>query len=156
MRLGVSAWRLYGQRRGIGGYIEYILNYWNPLLDDADRVTVFVHEPFDSVTLKLSSAFSSHVVRPTRPMLSGRTCCCRGPCCDESPLGERCGRTAARLFLRKGGFCPPSAGLLVAPKTAACGRGDYWRRPWAPRRGSGLRFAFNRSLVFRAPPKGTR
>ena len=64
MHIGVSAWRLYGQRLGIGRYIEYQLKHWSLALADADRVTVFVHEPFDSGALGLSDAFSMRVIRP--------------------------------------------------------------------------------------------
>lgn len=64
MKIGVSAWRLSGQRLGIGRYIEYLLKYWSPILQPADRVTVFVHESFDPATLSLSPAFSSQTVRP--------------------------------------------------------------------------------------------
>jgi glycosyltransferase involved in cell wall biosynthesis len=45
MRIGVSAWRLTGQRLGIGRYIEYLLQYWGTMLDPSDEVTVFVREP---------------------------------------------------------------------------------------------------------------
>lgn len=64
MKIGVSAWRLFGQRLGVGRYIEYLLKYWTPVLQPADRVTVFVHEPFDPTPLSLSEAFSSRIVRP--------------------------------------------------------------------------------------------
>jgi glycosyltransferase involved in cell wall biosynthesis len=65
MHIGVSGWRLRGQRLGIGRYIEYILKYWSPLLQADDRVTIFVHEPLDTRALGLSSAFTVKIVRPT-------------------------------------------------------------------------------------------
>jgi glycosyltransferase involved in cell wall biosynthesis len=64
MRIGVSAWRLFGQRLGIGRYIEYMLKHWSTMLAPHDQVDVFVHEPFDRDALQLSSSFSTHVVRP--------------------------------------------------------------------------------------------
>src|SRR5690349_13993372 len=64
MHIGVSAWRLAGQRLGIGRYIEYILKYWNPLLASDDRVSIYVHEPFNRRSLSLSDAFESRIVRP--------------------------------------------------------------------------------------------
>jgi glycosyltransferase involved in cell wall biosynthesis len=64
MHVGVSAWRLSGQRLGIGRYIEYILKNWTPLLLEGDRVTVFAHARPDLRSLALSPAFTVRVVRP--------------------------------------------------------------------------------------------
>jgi len=64
MKLGISAWRLYGQRLGIGRYIEYMLKHWNKMLEPTDRVTLFVHEPLDKNYLNLSDAFSVQVIKP--------------------------------------------------------------------------------------------
>lgn len=64
MHIGVSAWRLHGQRFGIGRYIEYILKHWNTMLGPEDRVTVFTRTPFDPGSLGLSGAFRTQVVRP--------------------------------------------------------------------------------------------
>src|SRR6266567_818235 len=64
MRIGVSAWRLAGQRLGIGRYIEYLLRHWNSMLDPHDKVTVFLREDLDTSTLGLSSAFSTRIIRP--------------------------------------------------------------------------------------------
>jgi glycosyltransferase involved in cell wall biosynthesis len=64
MHIGFSAWRLVGQRLGIGRYIEYMLKYWNGLLEPSDRVTVFVHEPFDPSSLGLSDQFRVEVINP--------------------------------------------------------------------------------------------
>jgi glycosyltransferase involved in cell wall biosynthesis len=64
MRLGVSAWRLSGQRLGIGRYIEYMLRHWSTILEPADKVDVFVHEAFDTKELGLSKAFSPYVIQP--------------------------------------------------------------------------------------------
>jgi len=47
MKIGVSAWRLYGQRLGIGRYIEYLLKNWNAILRTDDQVSLYVHEPFN-------------------------------------------------------------------------------------------------------------
>ena len=64
MHIGFSAWRLAGQRLGIGRYIEYMLKYWNGLLEPSDRVTIFVHEPFDPSSLNLSDQFRVEVIKP--------------------------------------------------------------------------------------------
>ena len=64
MHIGVSAWRLHGQRLGVGRYIEYILKEWNTMLGPADRVTVFTRSPLDTRALGLSSAFTAQILRP--------------------------------------------------------------------------------------------
>lgn len=64
MHIGVSAWRLHGQRLGIGRYIEYILKEWNTLLGPQDRVTVFTRSPLDTSALGLSSAFTTRILQP--------------------------------------------------------------------------------------------
>ncbi len=64
MHIGVSAWRLHGQRFGIGRYIEYLLKQWTTMLAAGDRVTIFTRDPFDPGTLGLSSAFTNQVIRP--------------------------------------------------------------------------------------------
>ena len=64
MHIGVSAWRLGGQRLGIGRYIQYLLRYWNPILGAGDRVTVFTHAPLDLRAEGLSEQFAVDVVRP--------------------------------------------------------------------------------------------
>lgn len=64
MHIGVSAWRLHGQRLGIGRYIEYILKEWNAMLGPADRVTVFTRSPRETSALGLSSAFTTRVLQP--------------------------------------------------------------------------------------------
>jgi glycosyltransferase involved in cell wall biosynthesis len=64
MRIGLSAWRLAGQRLGIGRYIEYLLKYWNGLLEPSDRVIIFVHEPFEPRSLSLSDQFQIEVIKP--------------------------------------------------------------------------------------------
>jgi glycosyltransferase involved in cell wall biosynthesis len=64
MHIGVSAWRLNGQHLGIGRYIEYILKYWNTMLEPEDRVTLFTRETLDPQALGLSSAFTTRVLKP--------------------------------------------------------------------------------------------
>ena len=64
MHIGVSAWRLHGQRLGVGRYIEYILKEWNTMLGPADRVTIFTRSPLDMQALGLSSAFTTQILRP--------------------------------------------------------------------------------------------
>jgi glycosyltransferase involved in cell wall biosynthesis len=63
MRIGVSAWRLTGQRLGIGRYIEYLLRYWRTMLDPGDKVTVFVREPVAPPAPEIS-------IRVLRPALT--------------------------------------------------------------------------------------
>lgn len=57
MRFGVNALRLSGQRLGIGRYIEYLLKDWDGMLENGDRVVVYVREPFGAAELGLSDAF---------------------------------------------------------------------------------------------------
>jgi glycosyltransferase involved in cell wall biosynthesis len=64
MNIGVSAWRLHGQRLGIGRYIEYLLKYWNESLDPTEHVTIYVHEPLLAGSPKLSERFTTRLVRP--------------------------------------------------------------------------------------------
>ena len=64
MNIGFSAWRLYGQRLGVGRYIEYLLKYWNESLTPSDRVTIFGHEALPPGYLGLSTQFSSKLVLP--------------------------------------------------------------------------------------------
>jgi glycosyltransferase involved in cell wall biosynthesis len=64
VHIGVSGWRLHGQRLGMGRYIEYQLKYWAPALQPAERVTVYVHEPFEPRSIGLPSTYSARVIRP--------------------------------------------------------------------------------------------
>ena len=64
MNIGVSAWRLHGQRMGVGRYIEYLLKHWNAMLLADDRVSLYVHERFNREPLNLSAAFTARIVRP--------------------------------------------------------------------------------------------
>ena len=64
MHIGVSAWRLHGQRLGIGRYIEYLLKHWSGMLDADERVTLFTREPLDVGPLGLTPAFTVRVVGP--------------------------------------------------------------------------------------------
>ena len=64
MRIGVSAWRLAGQRLGVGRYIEYMLKYWSEQLDAQDHVTVYVREPMSAEALGLGPRFSFEAVTP--------------------------------------------------------------------------------------------
>lgn len=64
MHAGVSAWRLAGQRLGIGRYIEYQLRYWGAMLGPEDRVSVYLRERIDPAGLGLTPAFSTRMVTP--------------------------------------------------------------------------------------------
>lgn len=64
MHIGVSAWRLHGQRYGIGRYIEYLLRHWTAMIEPGDRVTIFTRSPLDMRALGLSPAFTNHVIQP--------------------------------------------------------------------------------------------
>ena len=64
MHIGVSAWRLHGQRLGIGRYIEYILKHWSTMLASDERVTLFTREPLDLEALGLTRAFTTRILRP--------------------------------------------------------------------------------------------
>jgi len=62
VRIGISAWRLEGQRLGIGRYIEYLVKYWGRMLEPSDRAVLYVHEPLDPASLP--PTFDVKVVRP--------------------------------------------------------------------------------------------
>ena len=64
MNIGVSAWRLCGQRLGIGRYIEHLLKQWNTMLQPEDRVSVFVNKPDHNLAETLSGQFAFETVRP--------------------------------------------------------------------------------------------
>lgn len=64
MRLGVSAWRLQGQRLGIGRYIEYLIKYWGKMLAAPDRVIVYTHQPLDEGFSDLPGTIENRLVRP--------------------------------------------------------------------------------------------
>jgi glycosyltransferase involved in cell wall biosynthesis len=63
MRIGINARRLAGQRLGVARYIEYMLKYWDGMLDPTERVVVFSREPLAGPPL--SSAFEMRVL-PSR------------------------------------------------------------------------------------------
>jgi glycosyltransferase involved in cell wall biosynthesis len=65
VKIGVDAFRLSGQRLGIGRYIEYLLKHWDNMLDPSERVIVYVREPLDRSTLGLSDSFEVRVL-PSR------------------------------------------------------------------------------------------
>lgn len=65
MHIGVNARRLAGQPFGVARYIQYLLRYWDRLLPVADRVSVFVREPFDTREIGLSDRISARVLRPS-------------------------------------------------------------------------------------------
>lgn len=64
MKVGISAWRLHGQRLGIGRYIEYLLKGWNAVLEPGDHVTIFGHEPLRAGYLDLSAQFTRTLIHP--------------------------------------------------------------------------------------------
>lgn len=64
MKVGVSAWRLYGQRLGVARYIEYLLKHWSTMIRPDDRVTLYVHQPADPELLRLSERYDARLVRP--------------------------------------------------------------------------------------------
>lgn len=65
MRFGVDGIRLSGQRFGIGRYTEYLLKHWNRMLEDDERVVLFVRDRLDTAALGLSDAFEVCVL-PSR------------------------------------------------------------------------------------------
>lgn len=64
MNIGVNARRLSGQRLGIGRYIEYMLKHWQDMLEQSERVTLYVREPLNG-SLSLSDAFTVETLRPS-------------------------------------------------------------------------------------------
>ncbi len=64
MRVGVSAWRLFGQPLGVARYVEYLLKHWSGMLEPAESVTLFLHEPLTAELSGLSNAIDSRLVHP--------------------------------------------------------------------------------------------
>ena len=64
MRFGVSGWRLSGQPLGVARYTEYILQYWQDMLEPSDDPTVFVCEPLTPNRARRFSRYKFQVVKP--------------------------------------------------------------------------------------------
>ena len=64
MRLGINAYRLCGQRNGIGRYIEYMVQYWDKMLNATDRMTVYLREPLGDYKYSVSSKTTFEVLSP--------------------------------------------------------------------------------------------
>jgi glycosyltransferase involved in cell wall biosynthesis len=60
----MNAWRLTGQRLGIGRYIEYLLKNWNRMLLPPDNVILYVPKHLSENDLKLSEVFRMKVLPP--------------------------------------------------------------------------------------------
>jgi glycosyltransferase involved in cell wall biosynthesis len=71
MRIGVNAWRLRGQRTGVGRYLHNVLRHWTDeaLAGRADRVTAYTPVPLGAET-PLPPTIRERVVRPDWPMLA--------------------------------------------------------------------------------------
>jgi glycosyltransferase involved in cell wall biosynthesis len=57
MRVAVNAFRLSGQKLGVGRYLEHLLHDWQGMLEPDDAVLVCVRDRHDARTLRLSDAF---------------------------------------------------------------------------------------------------
>src|SRR5918999_2030293 len=70
MRIGVNAWRLRGQRTGVGRYLHGVLRHWTDeaLAGRADRVTLYTPTPLAAET-PLPPSIRRRVVGPDWPML---------------------------------------------------------------------------------------
>ncbi len=64
MRFGINAWRLTGQRLGIGRYIEYLVKNWNRMLSPSDSVTLYVPRQLEENSLHLSEVFKIKILPP--------------------------------------------------------------------------------------------
>jgi glycosyltransferase involved in cell wall biosynthesis len=64
MHIGVSGWRLSGQRLGVARYTEYLLKHWNALLNRDEQVTVYANQPLEKNFLGLSDQFTVQVIQP--------------------------------------------------------------------------------------------
>jgi glycosyltransferase involved in cell wall biosynthesis len=62
--IAVNARRLAGQRLGVGRYIEYLVRYWDQMLEGDEQVVLYSEEPVDLHELELSNSISSAVLRP--------------------------------------------------------------------------------------------
>ena len=70
MRFGINAYRLSGQRLGVGRYVEYMLKNWGPMLGPGDDLTVYVQEPLDLEHLHLPETCRQKVLKPRLPGLA--------------------------------------------------------------------------------------
>jgi glycosyltransferase involved in cell wall biosynthesis len=67
VRIAFNAQRLAGQRLGVGRYIEYMIKYWNTMLDETDEMTVFLRralEPAALESLELSGKVTTKLLPP--------------------------------------------------------------------------------------------
>jgi glycosyltransferase involved in cell wall biosynthesis len=62
--IGVNARRLEGQPLGVARYIEYLLGYWQTMLEPEESVTLFLRAPLEPGRAPQSPAFTTRVVRP--------------------------------------------------------------------------------------------
>lgn len=64
MRFGVSGWRLSGQPLGVARYTEYILRYWQDMLEPSDDPTVYVCEALAPNRARYFNRYKFQIVRP--------------------------------------------------------------------------------------------
>ncbi|MDQ3244076.1 MAG: glycosyltransferase, partial [Gemmatimonadota bacterium] len=70
--LGVSGWRLHGQRTGVGRYLLNLIQNWTPDLVAGryDRITIYTPVPFDGGDISLPEGISHKVLPPGLPMVA--------------------------------------------------------------------------------------
>ncbi len=71
MTLGISGWRLHGQRTGVGRYVLSIVECLSPSLvaERFSQITVYTPQPLSASDIRLPPGVSNGVIRSRLPML---------------------------------------------------------------------------------------
>src|SRR5439155_17629541 len=71
VKLGISGWRLHGQRTGIGRYLATTLRYWTPEIaaDQFHALTLYTPVALDREELALPETIRERVIGPHWRML---------------------------------------------------------------------------------------
>jgi glycosyltransferase involved in cell wall biosynthesis len=70
--LGVSGWRLHGQRTGVGRYLLNLIRHWTPELvaERFDGITVYSPHPLADDGIDLAPGIGHRVLGPAMPMVA--------------------------------------------------------------------------------------
>ncbi len=70
--LGVSGWRLHGQRTGVGRYLLNLIRHWTPELvgERFARITVYTPRPLASGGIDLGPGVEHRLLGPPMPMVA--------------------------------------------------------------------------------------
>ncbi|MBA3342510.1 MAG: glycosyltransferase family 4 protein [Gemmatimonadaceae bacterium] len=70
--LGVSGWRLHGQRTGVGRYILNLIQHWTSevVAGQFDRMTVYSPSDFVGETINFPTGIAHRVLGPLMPMIA--------------------------------------------------------------------------------------